>query len=95
MRTYHKGVFVRNNANGFEYRLPDEHHNVSVYNYSNSVVCYVINTIDLKYKEEIRIDKNRCPTWEDIVWGFEELANKKYGRVVRHKNNEYRHKFGL
>lgn len=82
MKTLHKGHFIRNNANGFEYMLPDGEHMLSVHNYQFGVSLYVIDQFSLKYKQELRVDKRKCPTWEDIVWGFEELAQKKYPRNI-------------
>lgn len=78
MRTLHKGHFIRNNQYGFEYMLPDGEHMVSVHNYTHGVSLYVIHHYTLKYRQELRLDKRKCPTWEDIVWGFEELAQKNY-----------------
>lgn len=82
MRTFHRGDFIRNNQHGFGYTLPDGEHSVSVHNYTHGVSLYVIEVKTLNYKQELRVDKRNCPTWEDIVWGFEELALKKYPRNI-------------
>lgn len=82
MRTLHKGPFIRNDEHGFEYYLADGEHILRVYNSRMSVSMYIQHRVSLFYKQELRVQKERCSTWADIVWGFEELAAKKYPRNI-------------
>lgn len=82
MKTLHKGPFITNNSHGFEYYLPDGEHILRVSNWTYGVSLHILNRVTLNYPQEMRIDKKKCPQWEDIVWVFEELAQKKYPRNI-------------
>lgn len=82
MRTFHKGPFIKDDEHGFEYYLPDNEHILRVWNHRSGVSMYIIHKVSLQTKQDMRVDKQKCPTWEDIVWGFEELALKKYPRNI-------------
>jgi len=62
--------------------LPDKQHMVDIYVYSQMVRCAVLRKKDYHTMQEITVRFDKCPTWTDIVWGFTELAQKKYAADV-------------
>jgi hypothetical protein len=66
------------NEHQVSYVLPDGIHQVNMWFYERSVILDVMERLSCRTKQTINIHKDRCPTWRDVVWAFEELAAKKY-----------------
>jgi hypothetical protein len=82
MNLFHKGPFIMRNEHQVSYRLPQARYQVNLWFYERSVICDVLDTTTFNTMQTMNIHKDRCPTWKDIVWGFEELAAKKYALDV-------------
>lgn len=80
MNLFHKGQFIIRNEHQVSYMLPDGKHQVNMWFYERSVILDVMERLSCRNKQTMNVHKERCPTWENIVWGFEELAHKKYSK---------------
>lgn len=70
--------------------LPDTRYVINSVIHGNDVVMSVIRMEDHRTFERATFKLDKEDKWKDLCYQFQKLAEKKYPKRLRHKNNERR-----